>query len=238
MASKPVEDYIRELCDIRRSGSGVPETSYYPALKALLDSVGATLKPKVRCIVHVSHGAGFPDVGLFTPDQFQKASAAEPLPGTKPSRGVVEAKPTSDDTVLKADSDQVSNYWKAYRQVLVTNFRDFLLIGVDSEGKPVKLESHSLAQNETAFWTAASHPRVVAEAHGEALVDFLRRVMLHAAALAAPRDLARFMASYAREALRRVEKKSDVPALSAIRSKSLRVDPSTSRSHSLALRSG
>jgi hypothetical protein len=69
MASNPVEDYVRELRDIRRSGSGVPETSYYPALKALLDSAGATLKPKVRCIVHVSHGAGFPDIGLFTPDQ-------------------------------------------------------------------------------------------------------------------------------------------------------------------------
>lgn len=217
MASNPVEDYIRELRDIRSSGSGVPETSYYPALAALLNAVGATLKPKVRCIVHVSHGAGIPDVGLFTPDQFQKTSTEDLLPGTKPSRGVVEAKPTGDDAFLKADSQQVSKYWQAYRQVLVTNFRDFLIIGADSEGKPVKLESYRLAPNETAFWTAASHPRAIAAEHGEAIVDFLKRVMLHAAPLAAPRDLAWFMASYAREALRRVEKKSDVPALSAIR---------------------
>jgi hypothetical protein len=42
--------------------------------------------------------------------------------------------------------------------------------------------------------------------------------MLHAASLAAPKDVAWFMASYAREALRRVEKKSDVPAISSIRS--------------------
>ena len=41
--------------------------------------------------------------------------------------------------------------------------------------------------------------------------------MLHAAPLAAPKDVAWFMASYAREALRRVEKKSEVPALLAIR---------------------
>jgi hypothetical protein len=33
---------------------------------------------------------------VFSPDQFQKASVEEPLPGTKPSRGVVEAKPTKD----------------------------------------------------------------------------------------------------------------------------------------------
>lgn len=218
MAGDPLEDYLRELRDIRRSGSAVPETSYYPALAALLDAVGATLKPKVRCIVNPSHGAGIPDVGLFTPDQFQKASAEEPLPGTKPSRGVVEAKPTSDSAFLTADSKQVSKYWKEYRQVLVTNFRDFLLVGADSDGKPVKLEHYCLATNESAFWTAASHARPIAAEQGEAFVDFLKRVMLHAASLAAPRDVAWFMASYAREALRRVEKKSDVPALSAIRS--------------------
>src|SRR6202171_5326908 len=126
MLGNPLEEYLRELCDIRRSGSGVPETSYYPALAALLDAVGSTVKPRVRCILNPSHGAGIPDVGLFTPDQFQKASAEEPLPGTKPSRGVVEAKPTNDDTLLTASGAQVSKYWKAYRKVLVTNFRDFL----------------------------------------------------------------------------------------------------------------
>src|ERR1700730_9363994 len=75
MAAHPLEEYLRDLRDFRRSGSAVPETSYYPALARLLDSVGATLKPKVRCIVNPSHGAGIRDVGLFTPDQFQKASA-------------------------------------------------------------------------------------------------------------------------------------------------------------------
>src|SRR5579863_5334764 len=140
MPAHPLEDYLRELSDIRRSGSAVPETSYYPALAALLDAVGATLKPKVRCIVNPSHGAGIPDIGLFTPEQFQKASAAEALPGTKPSRGVIEAKPTGNDAFLTTNSAQVSKYWKAYRQVLVTNFRDFVIVGEDSEGKPVKLE--------------------------------------------------------------------------------------------------
>jgi Type ISP C-terminal specificity domain/N-6 DNA Methylase len=218
MADHLLEDYLRELRDVRRSGAAVPETSYYPALAALLDAVGATLKPKVRCIVNPSHGAGIPDAGLFTPEQFQRASAAEPLQGTKPSRGVVEAKPTSDDAFLTADSLQVSKYWKAYGQVLVTNFRDFLLVGADVEGKPVKLEHYRLAPNEVDFWTRASHPRAIAIEQDEAFTDFIKRVMLHAAPLAVPKDVAWFMASYAREALRRVEKKNDVPALAAIRS--------------------
>jgi hypothetical protein len=68
----PLEAYLGQLRDIRRSGSAVPETSYYPALAALFDAVGATLKPKVRCIVNPSHGAGIPDVGLFTPISFRK----------------------------------------------------------------------------------------------------------------------------------------------------------------------
>jgi Type ISP C-terminal specificity domain/N-6 DNA Methylase len=212
----PLEKYLRELRNIRRSGSAVPETSYYPALRDLMDAIGASLKPRVKCIIHVSHGAGIPDGGLFTPDQFQKGP--QPLPGTVPARGVIEAKPTSDDAFLTAETGQVSKYWGKYRQVLVTNYRDFLLVGTDREGKPAKLESYRLAANESAFWTATSHPHALAEEYGEAFADFLRRVMLHAAPLAAPKDVAWFMASYAREALRRVERRSEVPALTAIRS--------------------
>ena len=156
--------------------------------------------------------------GFSRPINSRKPRPRNLCQGTKPSRGVVEAKPTSNDAFLTADGAQVSKYWKEYRQVLVTNFRDFLLVGADAEGKPVKLEHYRLAPNEAAFWTAASHPRAIAAEQGEAFVDFLKRVMLHAASLAAPKDVAWFMASYAREALRRVEKKSEVPALSAIRS--------------------
>ena len=214
-----LETYFRELSVTRSSGSAVAELSYYTALSNLLNEVGSELKPKVRCIINIKNrGAGFPDGGLFTPDQFQRPSEAEWLPGQIPARGVIEAKPTSDDAFLTADGAQVTRYWKEYRQVLVTNFRDFLLVGADAEGKAVKLEHYRLAPNEAAFWTAASHPRPVAAEQSAGFIDFLRRVMLHAASLAAPKDVAWFMASYAREALRRIEKRSEVPALSAIRS--------------------
>jgi hypothetical protein len=213
--TNPLEVYLRELRDIHRSGSAVPETSYYPALRDLMDAVGATLKPKVRCILHVSHGAGIPDGGLFTPDQFPKGP--EPLPGTVPTRGVIEAKSTSDDAFLTADTKQVSKYWGKYRQVLVTNYRDFLLLGTDAEGKPVKLERYRLASDEKSFWAAAEHPQTMAERHGEAFAEFIRRVLLHAARLDAPKDVAWFMASHARDALRRVEHHAEMPALTEIR---------------------
>jgi hypothetical protein len=77
----PLETYLTELRDIRASGQAVKETSYYGPLANLLNDIGKTLKTKVRCIITIKNrGAGLPDGGLFTPDQFQKASEAEPLP--------------------------------------------------------------------------------------------------------------------------------------------------------------
>jgi hypothetical protein len=84
VALDPLEKYLRELRSIRGSGSWVPETSYYPALRDLMNEVGAGLKPKVKCIVHVSHGAGIPDGGLFTPDQFQDGKSRDTGSSTQP----------------------------------------------------------------------------------------------------------------------------------------------------------
>lgn len=213
----PVETYIRDLRDIRSSGVGTPETSYYGPLENLFNEIGKTFKPKVRCIINLKNrGAGFPDGGLFTQDQYQKAFEDQPLLGQIPARGVIEVKPVSDDVWVIADSKQVSKYWQKYRQVLVTNYRDFVLVGQDAEGKPVKLESYRLAKSESAFWAATAHPRKMAEAHGECFTEFLKRVMLHAALLAAPEDVARFLASYARDAKARIEG-VDLPALTTIR---------------------
>ena len=73
---------------IRASGAGVPETSGYGTLATLLNTIGAALKPKVRCVINLQNqGAGLPDGGLFTADQFQKGVDLEPLPGQLPGRG-------------------------------------------------------------------------------------------------------------------------------------------------------
>jgi hypothetical protein len=65
----PLETYIRELYEIRSTGAATPETSYYGPLASLLNDIGKTLKPRVRCIINLKNrGAGLPDGGLFTPD--------------------------------------------------------------------------------------------------------------------------------------------------------------------------
>lgn len=213
----PLETYISELSALRSSGAAVRETSGYPALSNLLNDVGRALKPRVRCIIHLKNrGAGIPDGGLFTADQFPRATEAEPLTGQPPARGVVEVKPTSSDAWVTADGEQVSRYWNHYGQVLVTNYRDFVLVGRDSDGRAVKLETYRLAATEADFWEAARHPRAMADAHGERFSEYLKRVMLHAAPLAAPEDVAWFLASYARDAKARIQH-ADLPALANVR---------------------
>ncbi len=210
------ETYILELHQIRSTGAATPETSYYPALSNLFNEIGKTLKPKVRCLINLKNrGAGLPDGGLFTPDQFQKTTT-EPMPGAVPARGVIEVKPAGEDAWLTAGGEQVSRYWGKYRQVLVTNLRDFLLVGQDAEGNQVKLEAYRLAPNEADFWREAAHPRRLAAAHGERFIEFLKRVMLQAAPLAAPKEVAWFLASYARDARARIEGVA-LPALDTLR---------------------
>jgi hypothetical protein len=140
--SHPLETYLRELREIRSTGSALQETSYYPALANLLNTVGQSLKPRVRCVINLrNQGAGLPDGGLFTADQLQWR-IDEPLDGQPPGRSAIECKGTRDDAVVTAAGDQLTRYWQKYRQVLVSNYRDFVLVGADeATGRPIKRET-------------------------------------------------------------------------------------------------
>lgn len=213
----PLADYLKDLREIWSSGAALKETSYYSALANLLNEIGRTLKPRVRAILPIQNrGAGIPDGGLFTVDQFHHNADPQPMEGQGPARGVIEVKSTKEDAWLVADGEQVTRYWGKYHQVLVTNYRDFVLVGRDVNGNPVKLESYRLAPNEALFWAATLHPDKMEKEQGERFVEYLKRVMLHAAPLTDPKDVAWFLASYAREAKARVEG-ADLPALAALR---------------------
>ncbi|HMQ32468.1 MAG TPA: N-6 DNA methylase [Chloroflexaceae bacterium] len=212
-----VAAYLRDLREIRSSGSAVKETSYYPALAALLNAVGAGLRPRVRCVLTLKNrGAGIPDGGLFTADQIGRGLPADAFPAPLPARGVVEVKGAGDDVAAVARGPQVRKYLDAYGQVLVTTYRDFLLVGRDAQGRPLPQERYSLAASEAEFWARTGDPFAFAEEHGERLVEYLRRVMLAAAPLRSPADVAWFLASYARDARLRVEG-SQLPALRQVR---------------------
>ena len=112
----------------------------------------------------------------------------------------------------------MSRYWQRYRLVLVTNYRDFVLLGEDAEARPAKLETFRLAESTEEFEKRLEHPRAFAKEKGTALGEYLRRALSHRAAIAEPRDLAQLLASYARDGLARVEAAGDAPSLAAVRS--------------------
>ncbi len=211
-----VETYFTDLWRMRASGGATGERSSYGPLANLLNAVGATLKPKVFCVGELAdQGAGHPDFGFYAAKQLQKG---QPRQGQAPERGVVEVKSVGDDAWLTADGDQASRYWSRYRLVLVTNTRDFVLLGEDGVGRPAKLETFRLAENEEAFGRRLGKPRAFAREVGAGLGEYLCRALSHRAALAEPKDLAWLLASYARDGLTRVEAAGDAPQLKAVRS--------------------
>ena len=213
-----VETYFDDLRKISASGGGTGELSYYPPLSNLLNAVGGSLKPKVFCVSQLAHlGAGHPDFGLYAAKQVQKGQPKKGQ-GPLPECGVVEVKSADDDAWLTANSAQVSKYWELYRLVLVTNTRDFVLLGEDGQGNPAKLETFRLAGSAAAFESKLQHPRTFANDVGAGLGEYLSRALSNRAALVEPRDLAWLLASYARDGLARVEAAGDAPSLNAVRS--------------------
>ena len=211
-----VEDYFSDLRKIRSSGGATGERSYYPPLTNLLNAVGSTLKPKVFCVSELAQqGAGHPDLGLYAAKQMQRGRQRD---GQLPEGGVVEVKPVGDDAWLTADGDQVSRYWDRYQLVLVTNTRDFVLLGEDAQGRPAKLETFRLAGSAAAFESKLQHPRTFANDVGAGLGEYLSRALSNRAALVEPHDLAWLLASYARDGLARVEAAGNAPSLNAVRS--------------------
>ena len=159
-------------------------------------------------------GAGHPDFGLYAASQIQKG---EPRKGQLPERGVIQMKGVADENRLTAETAQVTKYFGSYRFVIVTNIRHFLIIGEAADGTAVKLETFSLAKDAKSFWEMVAAPRKSAERLGGAFGEYLKRALTQSVALREPRDVAWFLASYARDALARVEAAGELAALANVR---------------------
>ena len=211
-----VEAYFAELGRLHASGGATGERSTYGPLHGLLSAVGAALKPKVHCVQEpADHGAGHPDFALYAARQMQEGRARE---GQLPECGVVEVKSLDDDAWLTASGKQVTRYLGRYRLVLVTNTRDFALVGDDATGRPTLLETFRLAESAGDFHRKIEKPRAFAREVGPRFGEYLVRALSLRAALAEPRDLAWLLSSYARDGLARVEAAGDAPSLKAVRS--------------------
>ena len=214
----PIESYLAKLAEIRASGHATDETSFYPAIEGLLSEIGNRLKPRVRPILQLKNrGAGLPDGGLFTQDQLKKNAVPDDFTVQPPNRGVVEVKGLSEDTSKTIQSEQVKKYLRAYGQVLLTNYREFRVVVMGKDDKPRTLEVFTLAKNEAAFWALAAHPRKAEGEVGKTLEEFLTRALLSAVPITSPDVLASFLASYAREALAKIEPRSSLKELEDVR---------------------
>jgi hypothetical protein len=214
--NKHLESFFTDLRDTHVSGVGVKETSYYPYLSNLLNLIGKKLKPTVRCIIHPrSIGAGLPDGALITTDQ--KSKADDPLAdGLIPSRGVIEIKAPDEDLQDVAGSEQIAKYLNKYGLVLVTNLREFVIVA-RVDGQATALEAFTIAPSEKAFWKLIGNPKKLTETIGDSFNEYLTRVLLQAAPLTAPKEVAWFLASYARDAKARIDGQADLPGLATLR---------------------
>ena len=207
--TEAVQRYFAAVAGTRASGGATAERSYYPALENLLNAVGETHDPKVRCVTELKDaGAGHPDMGLYSARQLRKG---EDPP--QPERGVVEVKAPNEDARETAAGDQVRRYREFYGLILVTNLRDFVLL----DGERRTLESFTLAASEEEFFALVNRRGPQTRTVRAGLGEFLYRALSHNAAIVQPRFLAAQLASYARDALERVEAAGDAPQLANIR---------------------
>ncbi len=204
--SSPIRTYLSEIHKIHALGAGTDEVSLYNPLQNLLNEIGRDLKPKVFCIQNLKDlGAGFPDYGLYSAQQLPKTDMGKLTPDIIAERGVIEAKAPKVLVETVAGTRQVRDYWERYGLVLVTSFREFLIAGRDRFGRRQDLERFSLAASEAEFWALAARPDRLSAELETRFAEFLTRALLHNAPLTQPRDVAWFLASYARDSLARLE---------------------------------
>ncbi|MFF9023814.1 type ISP restriction/modification enzyme [Streptomyces eurythermus] len=201
-----LRDYLQGLARIHATGEAVEETSYYGQLEKLLNVVGGRLSPKVVCVLTTrNRGAGVPDGGLFIGSRAVEQAGREVMVARVPERGVMEVKGPGKDVRRVARSQQVRKYLTRYGKVLVTTYREFLVVGLGDDGQPVVVEAFSLARDEESFWSLVHASRQVAQDMETELEDYLRRALLGDAPLSQPADLAWFLAAYAREGRKRLD---------------------------------
>ena len=216
MPQQILSDYLAEIARIRATRAGTGEISYYGALTGALNAAGERLKPRVFCVPNLrNRGSGFPDMGLFVA---ARGMPLEDWPEARPRSAALWKWTTFPPTCRSSPAaPRCVAISAAYGLVLVTNYRDFVLLGRDAQGQPERRESFSFdCADAAAFFNLARGTRRPPGLAAR-FAEFLERVLLHQAPLARPEDVAFFLASYARDALARVEEQASLPAFAELR---------------------
>ena len=117
----------------------------------------------MHCLPQLSGGAsiGQPDFGLFTASQCQRGRAPAgrvARAGRRRGQGAGRG-----STCYTAGTQQVAKYWGCFRLVLVTYYREFLLVGEDGSGQTARLESFVLAPDAASFWQNCGTSRQIGQ---------------------------------------------------------------------------
>ena len=213
-ARNAVAVYLREMAEVR--GHGTAETSRYDPLTKLLKTVGRELKPKVSVVQQPRDtGHGTPDFGFYTEAQIRRGKNRG-VADEKPERGVAEIKPLSANIDQLLASEQTKKYLRGYGLVLASNYRQFALVE-NNDGNPKELPRFTLADSEDDFWEKAKHPKNTAAEFGGRLCEFLRRALMHNAPINSAADVAKYLASYARDTLELLENSKEEEAMRPLR---------------------
>ena len=206
--------YLQRMRECR--GVVTPETGYYPPLQELLNAIGEELKPKVRIVSQPKGAAaGVPDFGFYTEEQLRRTRKSS-APAEKPARGAAEIKPLSADIGELLNSEQVKKYALSSGVVLAANYREFALAEMQN-GVMREIDRRAIAASEGEFWQRAEHPQKTAAECAEEICQFLSRALSHNAPIASAEDLARILASFAREILARLERDEDESVMRNLR---------------------
>lgn len=105
--------------------------------------------------------------------------------------------------------------WTTFRPICRS--RDFVLLGRDPAGRREVRERFTFGCADAAAFFALARGTRRPTGLAARFAEFLERVLLHQAPLARPEEVAFFLASYARDALARVEEQATLPAFAELR---------------------
>ena len=202
--TKAVRDYFKDIRTTYNTGGGTDEESYYPAFRDLMNKIGKDLS--IVCVAQLrDQGADHPDFGLYAKEQSDRPP---PVVGQSdpPRHGVVEAKGVNTALDKIEQSEQVTKYLRGYQLVMATNYREFRLFRKTDSGRAELLESLIISDNADEFLRIAESPQRAANNYGTQIWEFLNRSLAYRSSISDPKDVAWFLASYAREALANIER--------------------------------
>ncbi|MES2393647.1 MAG: hypothetical protein V4555_18560, partial [Acidobacteriota bacterium] len=142
-AENIVLQYLTQMRALRATGATTAETSFYPAISALFNQVGANLKPVVIFTTQLT-GDSHPDGGFFP--VLKNSKTTGPILTQRPERGAVEIKPLGQSLVTLAQTSQVRGYIDEYGLVLLTNYHQFLLARLSASGSVETFDGYDLTK--------------------------------------------------------------------------------------------